>query len=598
MASPFPTPFPIDRIEDGEDFDVVVIGAGGAGMSAALFAAIDGAKTLLIEATEFVGGTTAYSGGANWLPGNLHGHAVNPADTLDDAARFLDHSVGNLADRAQRMALLHSAAAAVEHLEANSHVRYFARRFQPDYVSEADGSTEGGRALEPVPFDGDRLGLLFGLVRPPIPEYTFIGGMMVDYDDVPHLLAWRRSWTSFKHTVGMVLRHLADRTRHARGARLVLGNALVARLLLSLVDRQVRIMTRSTVAAISAPHGAVDQVILVQDGQRRAIRIRGGVVLASGGFSRHAGRRDSYAPGMDPAWSPSSPGNTGGMHALAEAVGAHYGASGHADFFWTPVSLRKRRDGSTAVYPHFSRDRTKPRMITVGANGCRFANESASWHEFGRAMVEGGVGRTVPSFLITDRTGLRRYGFGMVRPGGGGLRSAIADGYVTSGSTLAELAGKLGIDGAALANTVRKLNAYAESGVDPEFGRGTTSYQRAFGDRNWPGKNPNLGPIDTPPFYAIRLYPGDIGTATGFVTDPHGRALDRTSRPIPGLYVCGNDMHSVMGGVYAGPGITIGPGMVFAYLGARHAATRAREGGTASAGGHEQSIGARPHGEH
>ena len=577
MTTKVPTPFPIGLLGEDERFDVVVVGAGGAGMSAALFAAIEGARVLLLEASEHVGGTTAYSGGANWLPGNEEGKQVNPDDTVDAAAHYLDQAVGNYSERAQREALLANAASAVACIEANSHVKYFARRFQPDFVSDVEGATEGGRALEPMPFDGRRLGKLFPLVRPPIPEYTFLGGMMVDYDDVPHLLGWKRSWTSFAHTARMVMRQAGDRLRYPRGTRLVLGNALVARLLLSLVDRGVPILTNATVTALERVGGTVGSVVVRQGGQTRTIGVNGGVILASGGFSRHAARRAAYAPGMDAAWSPSAPANTGLMQDLAEAVGARHGGGGRADFFWTPVSLRKRRDGSTAVYPHFSRDRTKPRMVTVGRDGCRYYNESASWHEFGCAMVEGNTeGRTVPSFLITDLVGLRRYGFGTVRPGGAGLRAALADGYVTEGQTLAELASKLGIDGAALGRTVQRLNGYAETGVDLEFGRGTTSYQRAFGDRSWPGKNPNIGPLDTPPFFAIRLYPGDIGTATGLVTDPAGRALDKAGEPIPGLYACGNDMHSVMGGVYAGPGITIGPGMVFAYLGARDAAARAR----------------------
>jgi succinate dehydrogenase/fumarate reductase flavoprotein subunit len=235
------------------------------------------------------------------------------------------------------------------------------------------------------------------------------------------------------------------------------------------------------------------------------------------------------------------------------------------------VSLRKRPDGSTAVFPHFVFDRAKPGMVTVNAEGRRFLNESTSYHLFGIAMQQA---RAVPAFLVTDAEGMRKYGLGMVRPGGMGLRSALADGYVVQGRTLEELAGKLGTRD--LAATVARFNGYWREGKDPEFGRGTTAYQRANGDANWEGPNPSLGPVEQAPFYAIRLYPGDIGAATGLVTDPVARALDREGQVIPGLYAVGNDQQSAMGGVYPGPGITIGPGLVFAYLAAGDAVRRAR----------------------
>jgi succinate dehydrogenase/fumarate reductase flavoprotein subunit len=183
---------------------------------------------------------------------------------------------------------------------------------------------------------------------------------------------------------------------------------------------------------------------------------------------------------------------------------------------------------------------------------------------------------SVPAYLVTDAEGLRKYGLGMVRPGGRRLAPFLADGYLTQASTLDELATKLGIDKAGLADSVARINRYAQTGVDPDFQRGTTDYQRANGDATWTGPNPCLGPIARAPFYAVRLYPGDIGAATGLVTDTSARVLDHDDQPIGGLYACGNDMQSVMGGVYPGPGITLGPGLAFAYLAGRHAAGRAK----------------------
>jgi succinate dehydrogenase/fumarate reductase flavoprotein subunit len=352
-----------------------------------------------------------------------------------------------------------------------------------------------------------------------------------------------------------------------------MGNALVGRLLLSLRKRGVTLLMRTEATALHRGADGVDSVTLRQQGVTRRVRVRGGVVLASGGFNRDLQKRRAMLPGVDAAWCPGAPGHTGSAHLLAEAVGAHYGSGAMSHAFWAPVSIRKRADGSTAAFPHFVFDRAKPGMVTVNAQGRRFLNESTSYHLFGIEMQKAGA---VPAFLVTDAEGMRKYGLGMVRPGGMGLRSALADGYVTQGATLEELAARLGLPAANLRETVTRFNGYWREGKDLEFGRGTTAYQRANGDAKWAGPNPSLGPVEKAPFYALRLYPGDIGAATGLVTDAVARVQDRDGQIIPGLYAVGNDMQSAMGGVYPAPGITIGPGLVFAYLAAKDAVARSR----------------------
>ncbi|HEY6135768.1 MAG TPA: FAD-dependent oxidoreductase [Rubrivivax sp.] len=583
MPTRAPMPLPIERLADGDSFDVVVVGAGGAGMSAALYAAIEGARVLLVESTALVGGTTALSAGTTWVPCTHVAASVNASDTLANAATFLDNAVGDRSDPAVRAALLAHGAAAVAQIEAHTHLKYRARPFHPDYLSELTGATTAGRALEPLPFDGRLLGELFALVRPPIPEFTVLKGMMVDRDDIGHLLNVRKSFASIVYVSRIVLRHLRDRLRHPRGTRLVMGNALVGRLLLSLRERGVALMTGSRVITLTRDGSGVSALTLQQNGLTRTLHVHGGVILASGGFNRHPQRRAERLQGIADTWTPCAPADTGALHGLAESVGAHYGPTGLSDCFWAPVSLRDRADGSTAAFPHFVFDRAKPHMLTVDSSGRRFLNESTSYHLFGLAMQT--ANRTtpcIPAHLITDAEGMHKYGLGIVRPGGMGLKAALADGYVTRGQTLAELAARLGLPAHALAQTVRRFNGYGRTGTDPEFGRGSTLYQRANGDAHWPGPNPSLGTIAKAPFYAVQLLPGDIGAATGFATDPTGRVLDTAGQPIPGLYACGNDMHSPMGGVYPAPGITLGPGLVFAYLGARDAAARAKR--TLSAG--------------
>ncbi|WP_244158651.1 FAD-dependent oxidoreductase [Caballeronia fortuita] len=568
----------MNDLGQNETFDVVVVGAGGAGMSAALVAAIDGARVLLVESTEYVGGTTAYSAGTTWIPASMHASSVNRYDSSAIAEGFLQRAIGERSSAAMRRAFLDAGPKAVAHLEANSDVKYRARPFHPDYLSEVEGSTLRGRALEPLPFDGRKLGAAFSLIRPPIPEFTVLGGMMVDRDDVTHLLNMTKSLASFRHAAKLLARHARDRMSSPRGTRLVMGNALIGRLLYSLLQRGVTVLTNTTVEALHAGASGIEGVTLSHGGERRRIAVKGGVILASGGFNRHAKRRGDMLPGADPIWCPGAPGHTGGAQDLALAAGARFGTGALSNAFWAPVSLRKRADGTTAVFPHFIMDRGKPGVITVDKSGKRFLNENTSYHLFGIAMQEANESTpAVPAYLITDSEGLRKYGLGMVRPGGKGLTPFLADGYLVEGKTLDELAAKLDIDKAGLADSVARNNRFAQSGVDTDFARGTTAYQNANGDANWSGPNKCLGPIGAAPFYAVRLYPGDIGAATGLVIDTDARVLDRDDQPIGGLYACGNDAQSVMGGVYPGPGITLGPGLAFGYLAARHATLRAAQ---------------------
>jgi succinate dehydrogenase/fumarate reductase flavoprotein subunit len=257
-------------------------------------------------------------------------------------------------------------------------------------------------------------------------------------------------------------------------------------------------------------------------------------------------------------------------HALS--LGARFGEGGLDNAFWAPVSVRKRADGSTAVFPHFVMDRSKPGTICVNQQGLRFTNESASYHLFARAMIEAHkTAPTIPTLIITDAPALRKYGLGMVRMGTKDITPYLADGYLVEAPTLEALAGKLGIDGKALEATVTRFNSFSATGIDPDFGRGTTAYHRVNGDATFAGPNPTLGRIETGPFYAVRLWPGDIGAATGLAINPDAQVLGEKDAPITGLYACGNEAQSIMGGTYPGPGITIGPAITFAYRAISHA---------------------------
>lgn len=563
------------ELPEGASYDVAVLGAGAGGMAAAIFAALAGRRTLLIERTEYLGGTSALSAATTWIPNTLHARAVGASDSPEQAAGFLDRAVGNRAPRALREAFLAAGPEAIRTLEERTDVRFRARPFHPDYLSELEGATEFGRALEPLPFSGKDLGSDLMLIRPPIPEFTILGGLMVDRDDIAHLLKMTKSFASARYAARLLAGYGLDRLRYPRSPRLVMGNALIGRMLRSARKLGVAIATEARVTEITAAAGRVTGLVVEQAGVTRRLAVGGGVILASGGFTRHPRFRREYLPAPVPELSPAAPGHTGELHDLALGLGARHGEGEMQPAFWAPCSHRRRKDGTMAVFPHFVFDRSKPGTLVVGRDGRRFVNESTSYHLFVSAMYAANRdGSTIPAFLITDSAGLGKYGLGMVRPGGQNLRPFLADGYLTAGATLAELAGKLGIDAANLAASVAAMNDHARTGSDPEFGRGTTVYQRANGDAAH-GPNPTLGPIGAAPFYAVRLWPGDIGAARGLVTDERARVLGADNAPIAGLYAVGNDMQSIMGGTYPGPGITIGPAVAFGYIAAGDAAARA-----------------------
>jgi len=542
-------------------------------MSAALFSAIRGARTLLVEKTAFVGGTSALSAGSIWIPNTRHASGTAAVDSTASVERYLQQIIGNRADASLRASFLKAGPEAVDVLENHSEVKLRAYVRHPDYRSELEGASLAGRALEPLPFDGRLLGEAFELIHPPLAEFTLLGGMMVDRTDIGHLLSSTTSLKSLTHSTRLLARYGRDRLSHDRGARLVMGNALVGRLLYSLMLRDVGILIGTSLAKIVRDaDGAVSSAILVSDGVSREIGINGGLILAGGGFSRHAKRRGA-ALGTAEAWSSVASGSNGDAQDRAIEIGARISDRDLSAAFWAPASMRRRADGSNAVFPHFVLDRGKPGTLVVDSTGRRFVNEAISYHQFALEMLARGK-PAIPAFLIADAAAVRKYGLGMVRPGGWGTTAAIADGYLTAADTIGQLAQRLNVDPGNLHETVERMNGFARTGRDLEFGRGSTVYQNHNGDASAGGANPNLGPVAIAPFYALRLYPSDIGTSAGLVTDDTARVLDAGNRPIAGLYACGNDMQSIMGGTYPGPGITLGPAIAFAWLAASDAARR------------------------
>lgn len=559
----------LSSLSSNEAHDVVVAGAGAGGMAAALFAAIAGARVLLVEQSDVIGGTTALSAGSVWIPNT---HLANDAgDSPAQARRYLDSVIGNHAPAIMREAFLASGPEAIALLDARSEVKFQPYALHPDYEQTHPGATARGRALEPLPFDGRRLGADLARVRPPLPEFTILGGMMVDRTDIRHLLGMTRSLDSAWHAATLLARYGRDRLKGPRGSRLVMGNALVGRLLLSLTRYNVAIVTGATITALTTTDSAVRGVTLAGDGTERLIIARRAVVLAGGGRIGDDERHRQWSATTAPLPSACAPGHSGALQAIARGLGARLAEGNRDAAYWAPVSLRRRVDGSTAVFPHFVMDRSKPGTICVDQSGERFVNEATSYHEFARAMfARHRVQPCIPCFIISDSRALRAYGLGMVRPGARNLARFLADGYLIEAPDLAALARKLDIDPSAFAQTVERFNVSAASGHDADFGRGSTLYHRVNGDPAV-GPNPTLAALAQPPFYAVRLHPGDIGAARGLAVNEWAQVLGDREQPITGLYACGNEMNSITGGTYPGPGITLGPAITFAYRAMRHA---------------------------
>jgi len=540
--------------------DVIVLGAGAGGLSAACAAAARGLRVLLLDKSPWVGGTAAISGGMVWIPGNSKMAGAGLADSAAAARAYLGATLSAGSRPEIVDAFLREGPGAIDWLEAHTELRLKPVVRYPDYYPSLPGATPGGRVLEPVGYDARALGADFALLRPPLPEFTLFGGMMVDRADLPHFRAATRSARSMARVARLLLRHARERLGAPRGTSLVLGNALVARLLASARKLGVEIRTRVEVARLER-----DGVVL-RDGTR--LEARRGVVLATGGFSHDAARRRQCLPAGADAASPVCDADAGDGLRLGEAAGGRVAEGNLHNAYWAPMSKFRRAGGAPAAFPHTVADRGKPGIIAVDARGERFTSEAVSYHEFGLAMFRAGA---IPAHLLCDRRSLWQYGLGAVRPFTLRLAPFLEQGYLVSGTTPAELAERLRVDRAGLEDTIARYNADALRGVDTRFGLGGDIYQRFLGDAA-NGPNPCMRPIERPPFYAVRLYPSDLGTAAGLVTDADARVLDGDGRPIAGLYACGNDMNSIMGGAYPGPGITLGPAIVFGWIAARHLA--------------------------
>ena len=542
-----------------ETADLVVIGSGGGALAAALTAARAGLSVIVLEKGAKFGGSTAMSGGILWLPGNPVLQRTGDGDTIDAGRTYLDGLLGSddpASTPMRREAFLQAIAPMVKMLEQEG-LRFYACRGYSDYYDERPGGHAPGRAIgakgisaKRLGDDADRLMLLPGW-NLPIATDEFAAMSLAGRTIAGKIMSLRVAARALRQK-------LAGAPLYFRGA------ALQARMLLAVRARKIDLRAGTKVAGFVERGGRVVGVrVNAEDGTESLIGASRGVLLAAGGFARNSDLRKAHQP--DPAgsdWSMANPGDTGDLIAEAQALGAV--PSHMNESWWVPVSLKA--NGQIAGF-HSPQEMQKPYCITVNGKGERFVNEAASYMEIGQAMyAHGGV----PAWIVMDARHRRYYPWGAVpprvTPG-----SWIKSGYLKRADTLAALAEACGIDADGLERTVARFNGFAETGDDLDFGRGLRAYDKVYADpRVTP--NPALGPITQAPFYAVRIVPGDVGTAGGLLADEHARVLRSDGSVVPGLYVCGNAAAPLFGRTYPGPGASIAASFVFGYIAASHAA--------------------------
>ncbi len=551
--------------------DLLVVGAGAAGMTSALVGAIEGLKILLCEKSDMVGGTTATSAGTVWIPGSRQSSAAGLPDTLPAVRTYLGAILGEqtLDDRLETY--LATGPLVLDYLAEQSSVAFVPPPVHPDYRAEP-GAAIGGRALGAVPFDGRKLGRDFARVRPPRREFMVLGGMMVGKNDIASLLHPFASPRNFAHAARLLARQARDRINHRRGTRLVMGNALVARLLDSLKQRAVEIRYRSRLSELIEREGRIVGAVFNTPDGDIAIRAKKGVVLAAGGIGWSSALRDRLFPEGTQRLSLAPKSITGDGLLAGERAQGQIEQEFRSPALWMPVSVMQQPDGHLSVFPHIMLDRARPGIIAVNGAGRRFVNEADSYHDFVEAMLRSHRSvPSIPSFLVCDRSFIRDYGLGLVHPGTRDLARYLRAGYLFTGDGPEQLAKQVGVDGVALAETIERHNRFAGTGIDDDFGRGGSELNRFNGDPlNRP--NPCMRRIGPGPYFAAAVWPADLASSAGLRTDVNGRVLTSEGQPIAGLYAAGNDAASIFRGTYPGPGTMIGPAMVFAWRAAMDAA--------------------------
>jgi 3-oxosteroid 1-dehydrogenase len=554
------------RVPSDRTVDVVVVGAGGAGMAAALAAARRGLETLVVEKSPWFGGSTARSGGGVWIPGNYALQAAGEADDLAESKKYLDSIVGDVVPKVRRDTYIDRGPEVMDFLRENTPVRFTWVPEYADYLPEAPGGRPRGRTVEPIPLDARFLGDELERLHPPYGKAP--ANLIVTQADYRKISLGMRSikgpLTMLRVMLMRVVSLLLGRKMYA------MGNAVAIGLRKGLMDAGVPISYETELTDLVIENGRVTGVKVLQDGVPSQIRARRGVILGSGGFEKNLEMREKYQPQPTSVdWTTGAPSNAGGGILAGIAAGAEVDLMD--DAWWGPTIPLPNG-------PWFClAERNLPGSIIVNGAGRRFMNEALPYVEAVHEIYRGeetGVPH-VPSWMVIDQRYRNRYlfaGLGPRQPFPGRWYKA---GVIRKASSIEGLAEEIGVPADALSATIERFNHFAETGVDEDFHRGESAYDKYYSDPSVK-PNPSLHRIDHGPFYAVKIVPGDLGTKGGLVTDERARVLRADGSVIEGLYAAGNCSSAVMGNTYAGPGATIGPAITFGYLAAEDIAGRAQ----------------------
>jgi len=545
-----------------ETFDFVVVGSGGGSMCAALVMRDAGKSVLILEKADLVGGTTAIAGGVMWIPNNRFMKSEGVPDSREDAIAYLDAVVGDNPDmpgatRERRIAFVDEAPRMIDFLVDHG-IKLRRIPSWPDYY-KAPGESVPGRTVVSELFNLKQLGEWKSKLRPGFLQ------LPANLDEAMQLGLMKRSTAAKKILARIIGRVILDLVTGKK--RTTAGQALQGQMLLAAVTAGAEIRTGSGVKQLVVEEGRVTGVVVEKNGAEWRIGARQGVLINAGGFARNQEMLDQYIPGTSTEWSAVIGEDIGDMIQEGQRIGA-------------ALAQMEERIGTAVALPPGAKaaalaDTAKPHSIVVDQTGVRYTNESGSTVEFCRNQrARNKQAPAMPSWFVFDSQYMRDYMLAGTMPGMKKPKAWNEENFLRQGNTIEELATACSIDASALRTTVDRFNGFVRTGRDEDFHRGEHVYEQWMGD-SLKEQEKSLGAIETGPFFAVPLYPGDVSTFGGLVTDVHARVLRADGSVIDGLYATGTSTASVMGGVEPGAGGSIGPSFTWGYVAANHAVSTA-----------------------
>ena len=543
-----------------EIYDFVIAGSGGGGLMAAIVAHDKGLKALIVEKNKTFGGSTSLSGGALWIPNNMFMKKEGISDSDKEGKTYMSAAIGDRTTKARQEAYVEVGPEMIEYLEKHTEVVFQRIPGYSDYYPELPGGNSIGRTLEPIPFNKKRMGDWRKKMNPPI--WPLMEKFPVTGKEYHKMSMMRTTKAGKKQLFKTLWRLIKDRVRGKKPT--AMGQALMGMMGLSVKNRNIPMWLNAPIKDLVVEGGKVTGAIISKEGKDIRVKAERGVLLATGGFPHNQKMRDKYMQQPVKAkWSLANKTNEGDGINIGLKLDAAIDIM--EDAWWGPASILT--DGTP--FFHVS-ERAQPGSIVVNKKGKRFTNEAKPYAEMVHILYEKNKeeeGSTIPCYIIFDSVFRKKYSFG-IKPAGIVPKKDLESGYFTRAKTIKELARKLDLNADNLDETVVKYNEMAKTGKDTEFGKGESDYDKYYGDPSVQ-PNPCMLPILKPPFYCVKLYPGDLGTKGGLVTNEKSEVLKNDGNIIEGLYATGNTTASVMGNTYPGAGATIGASMVFGYVSAQ-----------------------------